>query len=157
MAKSFAAELRGESGTPRPWAYVQLGEKWFVREPGYKLNEAGDLFDMSDAPFTEKLIAPKADTEESKSARQRLATALYRFESSRWQDRPGRTKRQSRNLPRQKSFHRTFCLDSTQWSLETGRYLTRAMRLLRSRARRCKSPLKLTPRRHRRRHRFSRR
>ena len=73
---SFALELRGESATPRQWAYVQLGEKWFVREPGYKLNESGDLFDMSDAPFVEKLIPPQSDTEQSKTARQRLTAAL---------------------------------------------------------------------------------
>ena len=55
--QSFAPQLRGESGTPRKWAYVQLGQRWYVREPGFKLNEAGKLFDMSDAPFVEKLIA----------------------------------------------------------------------------------------------------
>jgi arylsulfatase A len=73
---SIAPQLRGETGTPRPWAYVQLGAHWFVREPGFKLNERGDLFDMSDAPFVEKPVAPQADTEQSKAARQRLAAAL---------------------------------------------------------------------------------
>ena len=51
--RSFAPQLRGEPGTPRAWAYVQLGAHWYVREPGFKLNEAGNLFDMSDAPFVE--------------------------------------------------------------------------------------------------------
>jgi arylsulfatase A len=74
--ESIAPQLRGEPGTPRKWAYVQLGERWYVREPGYKLNEAGDLFDMSDAPFVEKPIAPTADTDQSKAARQRLAAVL---------------------------------------------------------------------------------
>jgi hypothetical protein len=73
---SFAPQLRGEAGSPRPYAYVQLGNHWYVREPGYKLNEKGDLFDMSDAPFTEKPVAPADDTEQSKAARQRLAAAL---------------------------------------------------------------------------------
>ena len=74
--QSLAPQLRGEPGTPRAWAYVQLGAHWFVREPGYKLNEAGALFDMSDAPFVEKAVAPADDTEASKAARQRLAAAL---------------------------------------------------------------------------------
>ena len=74
--KSFAPQLLGKAGTPREWAYVQLGRNWFVREPGFKLNQDGELFDMSDAPFVEKPIAPTADTEQSKAARQRLAAAL---------------------------------------------------------------------------------
>jgi arylsulfatase A len=74
--QSFLPQLRGEAGTPRKYAYVQLGPKWFVREPGYKLNEHGELFDMSDAPFVEKLISVDADTDKSKAARQRLAAVL---------------------------------------------------------------------------------
>ena len=74
--RSFAPQLRGEQGTPRAWAYVQLGARWYVREPGFKLNQAGNLFDMSDAPFVEKPIAPAADTAQSKAAQQRLAAVL---------------------------------------------------------------------------------
>ncbi len=73
---SFAPQLRSEPGEPRAWAYVQLGAHWYVREPGFKLNEAGKLFDMSDAPFVEKLVDAAADTEQSKAARQRLAAVL---------------------------------------------------------------------------------
>jgi hypothetical protein len=47
-----------------------------VREQGYKLNDAAELFDMSDAPFVEKPIAPSADTEASKAARARLTAVL---------------------------------------------------------------------------------
>ena len=74
--QSFLAQLRGEPGTPRKWAYVQLDGHWYVREPGFKLNEAGNLFDMSDAPFVEKPVSPEEDTPKSKAARQRLAAAL---------------------------------------------------------------------------------
>ncbi|HND52130.1 MAG TPA: sulfatase-like hydrolase/transferase, partial [Pirellulaceae bacterium] len=56
-SRSFAAQLRGEKGTPRDWVFVQLGARWYVREQGFKLNQAGELFDMSDAPFVEKPIA----------------------------------------------------------------------------------------------------
>src|SRR6185295_18551473 len=74
--RSFAPQLRGEKGSPREWAFVQLGARWYVREAGFKLNEAGQLFDMSDAPFVEKPIAPENDIAQSKEARQRLAAAL---------------------------------------------------------------------------------
>lgn len=75
-SQSIAPQIRGQAGSPRDWAYVQLGGKWFVREKNYKLNEQGELFDMSDAPFSERPIAEDADTEESKAARARLQKAL---------------------------------------------------------------------------------
>ncbi len=74
--RSFAPQLRGEKGTPRAWAYVQLNAKWYVREPGFKMNEGGELFDMSDAPFVEKPVAADEDTEAGKAARQRLSAVL---------------------------------------------------------------------------------
>jgi len=73
---SIAPQLRGEKGNPREWAYVQLGAKWFVREQGWKMNERGELFDMSDAPFVEKPVAAEADTAMSKAARERLTKVL---------------------------------------------------------------------------------
>lgn len=73
---SIAPQLRGDKGTPREWAYVQLGAKWFVREQGWKMNEHAELFDMSDAPFVEKPAAPSADTEASMAARARLTAVL---------------------------------------------------------------------------------
>ena len=73
---SIAPQLRGEKGTPRQWAYVQLGAQWFVREQGWKMNESSELFDMSDAPFVEKPVAAGADTDASKAARERLTKVL---------------------------------------------------------------------------------
>ena len=73
---SLAPQLRGEKGTPREWAYVQLGNKWFVREQGWKMNESNELFDMSDAPFVEKPVATSEDNEASKAARARLTAVL---------------------------------------------------------------------------------
>jgi arylsulfatase A len=57
---SFAPQLRGEKGSPRDWIFVQLGAKWYVRDQGFKLNESGELFDMTDAPFVEKPVANDA-------------------------------------------------------------------------------------------------
>jgi hypothetical protein len=96
--QSFAAQLRGERGTPRTSAFVQLGAHWYVREPGYKMNEAGRLFDMSDAPYVEKLIEPADDTEQSKAARGRLSKLLAELnpaggKTDRDTDGPGRPRR----------------------------------------------------------------
>ncbi len=74
--RSFAPQLRGQPGKPREWAYVQLGRKWFVRNAGFKMNEQGELFDMSDAPFVEKFMPATSDTEAGAAARQRLAEVL---------------------------------------------------------------------------------
>lgn len=46
------------------------------------MNEAGELFDMSDAPFVENPVAEAADTPESKAARQHLAAALAELNPS---------------------------------------------------------------------------
>ena len=75
-SRSIAPQLQGKKGNPREWAYVQLGAKWFVREQGWKMNESGELFDMSDAPFTEKLIAVSDYTGVRKAAHARLNSVL---------------------------------------------------------------------------------
>lgn len=95
---SIAPQLRGEKGNPRQWAYVQLGAKWFVREQGWKLNQRGELFDMSDAPFVEKLVAPDADTADSKAARERLTKVLAELNPAggKTESAPSGKKRKSR-------------------------------------------------------------
>jgi len=74
--RSFAPQLRGEKGRPREWIYNQLARMWYVREAGWKLNEKGELFDMSDTPFTEKLVP--ADTKDAVAiaSRKRLQAVL---------------------------------------------------------------------------------
>ena len=67
---SFAAAIKGEKGTPRDWVYVQLGEKRYVRDAGWKLNNDGEFFDMRDAPFEQ--IAVTKPTGEAKSAHDKL-------------------------------------------------------------------------------------
>jgi arylsulfatase A len=73
---SFAPQLRGEKGKPRDWVYVQLQNNWYVRNDSWKLNQAGELFDMSDAPFVEKLVAKEGQSKEAKAAREKLQKAL---------------------------------------------------------------------------------
>jgi hypothetical protein len=94
---TFAPQLRGEPGTPRAWAYVQLGARWYLRESGFKMNEAGALFDMHDAPFVETLVDPAADTDLSKAARQRLSAALSELNPAGGKtDRDGEGRRKNR-------------------------------------------------------------
>lgn len=38
---SFLPQIKGEKGTPREWAYVQLARMWYVRDMNWKLNEKG--------------------------------------------------------------------------------------------------------------------
>ena len=45
-------------------------------QAGWKLNQSGELFDMSDAPFVEKTVAVAGQTEAAKAARQQLQAAL---------------------------------------------------------------------------------
>lgn len=74
--RSLAAQFRGEKGQPRDWAFTQLARNWYVRTTGWKLNQAGELFDMSEAPWGEKLVAPGTESPAGLAARQRLAAAL---------------------------------------------------------------------------------
>jgi arylsulfatase A len=77
--RSFTAQIRGEKGKPREWIFIQLAGMWYAREAGWKLNQAGELFDMSNSPFEEKLVA--ADTKDAAAiaARKRLQAALVQL------------------------------------------------------------------------------
>jgi len=74
--RSFAPQLRGEKGNPRKWIFVQLGRNWYVRDDGWKLNQAGELFDMKDAPFVEQLVPADSADKVAVAARKRLQAVL---------------------------------------------------------------------------------
>ncbi len=74
--RSFAAQIRGEKGKSRNWVFVELGNKWYVRDGRYKLTKGGELFDLSDAPYEEKPITSTNDNDETKAARERLQAVL---------------------------------------------------------------------------------
>jgi arylsulfatase A len=79
---SFAPQLRGEKGNPRDWIFVQLGDKWYVRDQNFKLTKNGELFDMSDAPFIEKSISSDLNNEVSIIARKDLQAVLDKLNPS---------------------------------------------------------------------------
>jgi arylsulfatase A len=91
--RSFAPQIRGERGSPREWVYVQhnILHQWYVLEHGWKLTQAGDLFDMSDAPFAEKLVVPGGGNALAQAARMRLQTALDQLNPSAGKLVPERT------------------------------------------------------------------
>jgi arylsulfatase A len=74
--RSFLPQVRGEQGKLREWIFVELGNQWYVREQKWKLNRSGQLFDMSNAPFEEKLVPKKTKDPLAIAARKRLQAAL---------------------------------------------------------------------------------
>jgi arylsulfatase A-like enzyme len=87
-SRSFAPQLRGEKGTPRDWAYVQLGAKWYARSDGWKLTESGDLFDMSDAPFVQKPVPADTQSTEAQAARRQLQAVLNKLDPGAGESKP---------------------------------------------------------------------
>lgn len=74
--KSFLPQLRGEAGTLRESIFVELGRKWYVREAQWKLNQGGELFDMTGAPFSEPLVPADSTEPTAVAARKRLQAKL---------------------------------------------------------------------------------
>ncbi|MEI7830734.1 MAG: sulfatase-like hydrolase/transferase [Prolixibacteraceae bacterium] len=77
--QSFKAQIQGKKGNPRTSLFVQLANNYWVRSLGWKLNQSGELFDMSKAPFEE--IAVPADSKDAAAleARKSLQTELNRL------------------------------------------------------------------------------
>ncbi len=73
---SFAPQLRGETGTPRSTAFVQLGDQWFVRSKSWKLDQAGTLYSMKNAPYEQIAVAADSQDPAAAAARQELQAAL---------------------------------------------------------------------------------
>ena len=74
--QSFLPQLLGKKGNPREWIFIELGNKWYVRDAKWKLNREDELFDMSNSPFEEKLVANYSDNKEATEAFNRLKATL---------------------------------------------------------------------------------
>ena len=74
--RSLVSQLKGDTQSPRTWAFCQLSNNYYVREAGWKLDQAGTLYDMKDAPFQEVAVAADTKDEAAVAARARLAAAL---------------------------------------------------------------------------------
>ncbi len=78
--RSFASQLHGKKGNPRDWIFVELGKHWYAREMNWKLNESGELYDMSGAPFEEKLVPADKINGKALSAKERLQAVLSKLD-----------------------------------------------------------------------------
>lgn len=74
--RSLVSQFKGDTKSPRTWAYCQLSNNYYVREAGWKLDQSGTLYDMKDAPFREVAVATDTKDEAAVAARIRLAAAL---------------------------------------------------------------------------------
>jgi arylsulfatase A len=73
---SFASQLKGTNTNPRNWIFTELGSDWYVRDANWKLNRAGELFDMRNAPFEEKLTPDSENTKVIKENLQKVLDSL---------------------------------------------------------------------------------
>ena len=105
-SRSIAPQLRGQPGKPRDWIFVQLGRNWYVREMDWKLNQQGELFNMTDAPFVEKLVAADAQDAGAIAARKRLQSVLDSLNSAGGKTEPadaGKAKTGKKGKKKQKT------------------------------------------------------
>jgi arylsulfatase A-like enzyme len=74
--RSFAPQLCGRRGNPRPWAYNQNKDDAWVRTHRWKLYRDGRLFDLEADPDEKKAIGPDGASDEAAAARRRLQAVL---------------------------------------------------------------------------------
>lgn len=74
--RSLLSQMKGEKEPARTWVFTQLGGHWHVREAGWKMDEAGQLFDMKNAPFEEIAVPADSSDAAAVAARQRLSAVL---------------------------------------------------------------------------------
>jgi hypothetical protein len=77
--QSFNAQIHGKKGTPRSSLFIQLANNYYVRSKDWKLNQAGELFDMTKSPFDEILVSADTKNPEAIAARVTLQKELDRL------------------------------------------------------------------------------
>jgi len=77
--QSFNAQIHGEKGNPRTSLFVQLANMYWVRSADWKLNEKGELFDMTKAPFEEILVTTDSKNQAAVAARKTLQAEIDRL------------------------------------------------------------------------------
>jgi len=74
--RSFAPQIKGLAGDPRPWAFSESGGKYWIRTQRWKLTHDGKLFDTEADPEEKHPIAPSQAPPEAAAAREQLQSAL---------------------------------------------------------------------------------
>ena len=105
--RSFAPQLLGKKGNPRDWIFMELGNDWYVREAQWKLNRAGELFDMHNAPFEEPLVTAEKQDAAAIAAKNRLQAVLDKLDPASGKmddgDGSGRHKNKDKNKKAKKA------------------------------------------------------
>jgi arylsulfatase A len=73
---SFAPQIKGQKGTSRDWVYVELNGKSYARNARFKLTNGGDLYDLSEAPFSEIPVSSTTTDPAAIAARKQLQEVL---------------------------------------------------------------------------------
>ena len=76
---SFAPQLQGLEGSPREWVFNQLARMWYVRDANFKLTQDGKLYDMSDAPFSERTVESGEESDQALASRSKLVAVLAKL------------------------------------------------------------------------------
>ncbi|HEY6166672.1 MAG TPA: sulfatase-like hydrolase/transferase [Verrucomicrobiae bacterium] len=90
---SFAAQIKGQPGTPREWVYVQLAGDRYIRDGRWKFTGDGKFFDLKEAPFKELAVAADTTDPEAKAGRAKLQALLGDLKSQDTTDAPPRKKK----------------------------------------------------------------
>lgn len=98
--QNFEHVLRGTSGKSRDWVYVELNGGWYVRDMRYKLRGNGELLDLSDGPFVEKVIPADTTDADALAAKKRLQAVLDKLN-------PAAGKQEFKPLPQKKNRKKT--------------------------------------------------
>jgi arylsulfatase A len=105
--RSFVPQLKGQKGNPREWIFMELGNDWYVREAQWKLNRAGELFDMHNAPFEEPQITSDKQDAAAIAAKNRLQAVLDKLDPASGKmddgDGSGRHKNKDKNKKAKKA------------------------------------------------------
>ena len=75
-SRSFAAQIKGQKGTPRDWVYVELNGRSYARNARFKLTKGGELFDLSEAPYKEVPVPDDTTDPAAMAARKQLQEVL---------------------------------------------------------------------------------
>jgi len=98
-SRSFAPQLKGQKGQPREWIYVELNGKSYVRDARFKLTNAGEFFDLKDAPFQEVPVVAGTTDAAAVAARKRLQEVLKSLQTAK----PGAAAKPKRAKRKKKS------------------------------------------------------
>ncbi len=86
---SIVPQIKGETGTPRDWIYMELNGKSYARDARYKLTRTGELFDLKNAPFEEIPVANDTTDPDVLAARRNLNAVLIDHRALAPENAPG--------------------------------------------------------------------